>query len=169
METRRLKSILSSGWRCKHNALKKSSGSGSDWSSGVLIRVITGCVCSPRSATPLILMSALDSQLPLFGFTLFTEQLVVKHERRVQSDCSKWRSDSLLTYRKSHTHTQKPLKLHFYISLNVTTETEFTFEARAHSSRQSMGWNSSVLLSRGVKKWRSKKIEARRQKNNRFV
>ena len=66
-----------------------SSGLGSDWSAGVLIQVITGCVCSPRSATPLILMSALDSQLPLFGFTLFTEQLVVKHERRVQSDCSK--------------------------------------------------------------------------------
>lgn len=52
----------------------------SDWITALLIRVFTGCVCSPRSAMPLIVMSAIDSQLPEFGFAVFTEQLVMKLE-----------------------------------------------------------------------------------------
>lgn len=89
----------------------------SDWSAGVLIQVITGYICSSRSASPLVLMSTPDSQLLLLGFALFPEQLVMK---LVQSDRATlpW----LYTHKQHHSHT-KYMKLYFFylfLSFSVT-------------------------------------------------
>lgn len=95
----------------------------SDWSTGVLIQVITGYICSARSASPLVLMSTPDSQLLLFGFALFPEQLVMK---LVQSD--RGTLPSLRTHKQHRSRTKYMKLCFFYLCLT------FSVTHREHSS-----------------------------------